>query len=56
MVKENLDGMMEEDMQEIIKMIKKKVMVNFIGQEINIIKVNGKRVNSMDQQFIKEKI
>lgn len=48
MVKENLDGMMEENILEIIKMIKKKAMVNFIGQEINIIKVNGKMGNNMD--------
>lgn len=56
MDKENLDGMMVENIQEVIKMIKKMVMVNFIGQMVNIIKVNGKMENNMEQHFIKVKI
>lgn len=55
MDKENLDGMMVENILEVIKMIKKMVMVNLIGQMVNIIKVNGKMENSMELLFIKVK-
>lgn len=55
MDKENLDGMMVENILEVIKMIKKMVMVNFIGQMVNIIKVNGKMENNMELLFIKVK-
>ena len=56
MGKENLDGMMVENTLELIKMIKKMVMVNFIGQMVNIIKGNGRMENSMGLLFIKAKI
>lgn len=55
MDKENLDGMMVENILEVIKMIKKTVMVSLIGQMVNIIKVNGKMENSMELLFIKVK-
>lgn len=55
MDKENLDGMMVENILEVIKMIKKMVMVSLIGQMVNIIKVNGKMENNMELLFIKVK-
>lgn len=56
MVKGNLDGMMEENILEVINVIKNMDMVNFFGLIINTIKDNGKKENNMGWLCIKEEI
>jgi hypothetical protein len=56
MVKGNLDGMMEENILEVINVIKNKDMGNSFGLIINIIKDNGRKENNMDWLCIKEEI
>lgn len=56
MVKGNLDGMMEENILEVINVIKNMDMVNFFGLIINTIKDNGKKENNMGWLCIKDEI
>lgn len=48
MDKENSDGMMEENILELIKMIKKMATENSIGQMANIIKEIGKMADNTE--------
>lgn len=48
MVKGNLDGMMEENILEVINVIKNMDMVNSSGLIRNTIKDNGRKENNMD--------
>lgn len=52
MAKVFLLGVMEENMKDSIKMIKKKVMGYLHGQTEEFIKEIGKIVNNMDKAFI----
>jgi hypothetical protein len=51
----NLDGMMVEGILVLIKMIRKMVMENFIGQTENTIKVIGEMVVNMVSVYIRVK-
>lgn len=47
-----LHGLIIEDMKDHMLMIKKKVMVFFIGRMVESTRENGKMVNNMVKEFI----